>query len=285
MREGRTTINGWVIVPVVCIVSGLIPASAGAVPIVDGLFDPAEGYVGGSWVNLYVEAGKDAVIPADDGMLWTYRDSVSSDLYVNFTQPVTLVDNTYGDNNVGWGKNVAPSGKNHNFGDLLESDKVQFTIADSGGNVLLDFVFDYISKDNGSTSGYGSLGAIGGDGEIIQGDASYLLSWATSLDYNFNTLGYTLTDDSPATDGDYTENPDYPGWVFEVTYEFQVSGEFLGNQGFHLVGIPVVHDSPNKIAKNKVYTSIDGQIPEPATIVLFGIGSLAAIRRGLRGRS
>lgn len=282
MISSSGSMKRWVIVPVACIVIGLMPALAGAVPIVDGRFDPAEGYAAGSWVNLYVEAGKGTTVAADDGMLWMYCDGESGDLYVNFVQPVTLVDNSYGDNSVGWGKGVAPSGKNHSFGDLVGSDKAQFTVADSSGTVLLDFVLDYISPDSSSPSGYGSLGAIGGDGEILQGDASNILNWATSLDYNFNSLGYILTDDSPATDGDYTDNPQYPGWEFEVTYEFQISGELLDGRGFCMIGIPVIHDSPNKIAKNKVYTVIDGQIPEPATIALFGIGSLAAIRRRRR---
>lgn len=266
----------WAIVPVVYIVSCLMPGWAGAVPIVDGRFDPAEGYTSGSWVKLSLWDGKGTVVSADDGMLWTYRDSDNGDLYVNFVQPVTLIDNTYGDNSVGWVKNVAPSGKHHNFDDLLESDQAQFTILDGDDNVLLDFVFDYISRDKDRPSGYGSLGAAGRDGEIIVGDESYLLAWGTSLDYNFNDLGYVLTHDSPATDSDYTENPEYPGWLFEVSYEFKIGGGLFSQADFGEVEIPIVHHSPNKIANGKINTSIDGEVPEPATIVLLGLASLVA---------
>ena len=109
--------------------------------------------------------------------------------------------------------------------------------------------------------------------------AVYLLAWGTSLDYNFNTLGHVLTQDSPATDQHYTENPDFPGWVFDVVYEFKVDGALFAANGFGGLAVPVIHDSPNKIGKNKVYTQIDGVIPEPATIALLGFGSLACLRR------
>ena len=103
--------------------------------------------------------------------------------------------------------------------------------------------------------------------------ADGLLAWSTSLDYNFNTLGYVLTKDSPATDEDYTENPNFPGWVFEVTYEFQVDGSLFAENGFGGLTIPILHDSPNKIGKNKVYPQVDGVIPEPTTIALLSIGT------------
>jgi len=103
----------------VAIVLGGLPTIVNAGPTIDGRFDPTEGYSKGYWVKLEVEGGN---IPADDGTLWLYHDPHTLDLFANFTQPLTLVDNTYGANSIGWGKNVAPSGKNHNFKDLKGSD-------------------------------------------------------------------------------------------------------------------------------------------------------------------
>lgn len=264
------------------ILSGL-PNLANATPVVDGWFDTSEGYTDGFFVNLEVE-GKGGNIPADDGTLWLYQDTVSGDIFVNFTQPLTLVDNTYGDNAIGWGKGVAPSGKNHNFNDLVGSDKAQFSITDDIGNTVLDFTLDYISESGSAPSGYASLGATGSDGDVDIGSAANILAWSTSLDYNFNTLGFVLTEDSPAADDNYNvADPAYGDWVFEVTYEFQIDGRLFEENGFGGLTIPVLHDSPNKIGKNKVYTQIDGAVPEPTpeptTVCLLGLGGLLFLRK------
>jgi hypothetical protein len=260
----------------VAVILGGLPTLTTATPVVDGHFDPGEGYTDGFFVNLEVE-GKNGNIPADDGALWLYQDPISSNLFVSLIQPLTLVDNTYGDNTIGWGKGMAPSGKNHNFKDLKGSDKARFAITDGLGDVVLDFTLDYISESSSAPSGFASLGPTGGDGEMHSGSVDNLLAWGTSLDYNFNALGHVLTKDSPATDENYTENPDYPGWVFEVTYEFLVDGSVFADNDFGSLTIPIIHDSPNKIGKNKVYTEIDGVIPEPATIAVLGLGGLVCL--------
>lgn len=249
-----------------------------ATPIVDGRFDPGEGYTLGRYVNIEVEGEKKSGnIPADDGVLWTYRDLSTGDLFASLTQPLTLVDNSYGDNSIGWGSS-APSGKNHNFKDLTGSDKAQFAITDADGNILLDFTMDYISESSSAPSGYASLGVSGKDGKVNTGSASSILAWGTSLDYNLNTLGHVLTEDSPVADGDYvTADAAYFGWVFEVTYEFMVDGAIFQDNGFGELTIPVVHDSPNKIGKNRVYMEINGTVPEPTTIALLGFGSLTLV--------
>ena len=265
------------------VVLGGLTGLANATIIIDGRFDPAEGYSEGYWVKLEVEGGKKTGnILTDGGELWLYQDATSSDLLVNFTQPLTLVDNTYGANAIGWGKGVAPSGKNHKFKDLKGSDKAQFTITDGAENIVFDFTLDYISGSHHAPSGYASLGATDGDGKVHMGSADSLLAWSTSLDYNFNALGHVLTKDSPATDGDYTENPNFPDWVFEVTYEFQLDGRVFADNGFGGLTIPVVHDSPNKIGTNKVYPEIGGSVPEPATIGLLGLGCLTLLPRRRR---
>jgi len=252
-----------------------VASVATAAPIVDGLFDPAEGYSQGWYVDFAVERS-DTIVTG--GQLWVHEDTGTGDVTVLFTQPLTLVDNTYGDNAVGWGKSVAPSGKNHNFKDLIGSDKARFVFTDGAGRTVLDVTADYMSASS-DPSGYGSLGVTGRDGAVDFGDASDVLAVATSLDYNFNSLGHVLTADSPATDADYTPNPTYAGWVFEVTYEMRVAGAPFGEAGFGGVDIPIVHDSPNKIGRNKVYPEPGPPVPEPATLGLLAIGGLAVLRR------
>ncbi len=264
------------ITTILAILVATIGPAALAVPVVDGRLDPSEGYTTGYYLDLNVQ---DAGVISDQGQLWYYQDQTSNDLYVAMLQPLTLIDNTYGTNTVGWGTNVAPSGKNHKFGDLKGSDKARFTISDGAQNVVFDFTLDYISESGSAASGYASLGADSGDGKVHAGSATNLLAWGTSLDYNFNTLGHVLTEDSPATDEDYTENPGYAGWLFEVAYEFQIDGSLFANNGFGGVTIPIIHDSPNKIGRNKVYPHVDGVIPEPATIALLGLSSLVFLLR------
>jgi len=145
--------------------------------------------------------------------------------------------------------------------------------------VVLDVTVDYISETSKGSGVYASLGVSGGDGEVNAGSASDVLEWGSSLDYNFNTLGHVLTDDSPATDEDYAGNPLFPGWVFEVAYELRIAGSAFGGDGFGGVEIPIVHDSPNKIGKNKVYPDIDGAIPEPAALGVLVLGGVGMLRR------
>ena len=251
-------------------------SAAPAAPIVDGRHDPGEGYTDGRYVSFSVE-GVDTIV--EGGELWLHEDHATGDVTVFFSQPLTLVDNTYGKNAIGWGKDVAPSGKNHNFEDLLGSDKAEFVFTDGLGQVVLDLTMDYISEASG---GYACLGVTGGDGEVTIGSEGLVLEWGTSLDYNFNTLGHVLTEDSPATDENYTENPQYAGWIYDVTYELRISGTAFGDAGFGGVTIPIVHDSPNKIGKNKVYPEWDEPIPEPATLSLLAMGGLAMVLRRRR---
>lgn len=260
------------------VVLGSSSALASITPVVDGRFETSDGYSLGLLVTLEVEGGKKSGnVSADNGVLWLYQDPATSDLFVNFTLPLTLVDNSYGDNAIGWG-DAAPSGKNHNFKDFKGSDGARFTITDGAGNVVFDFTLDYISASGDVPSGFSSLG-IGGNGDVYAGSAASLLAWGTSLDYNFNALGHVLTEDSPATDENYTENPNLPGWVFEVTYEFQIDGSLFADNGFGGLTIPIVHSSPNKIAKNKVFGTVatTTTVPEPAAVALLGLGSLVLL--------
>ncbi|NQT36605.1 MAG: hypothetical protein HQ581_03900, partial [Planctomycetes bacterium] len=102
------------------IVLGLLaaaPAGADTTPIVDGRFDLGEGYTMGAAVRFEVEAGKKSPAGSNEvggGLLAWYQDSATGALSVAFVLPRALVDNSYGVNAIGWGKDVAPSGKNHN---------------------------------------------------------------------------------------------------------------------------------------------------------------------------
>ncbi len=245
----------------------VLGTDAEATVVVDGRFDPTEGYDTLIPLSFTVE-GVSTVVTG--GELRLHQDLGSGDLYLLFTQPLTLVDNTYGANSIGWGLD-APSGKNHSFKDLKGSDKAQFQFTDGLGNLLLDVTMDYISETSRGSGVYDCLGVTGGDGKVTFGPGSAVTQWASSLDYNFNVLGFVLTGDSPATDNAYTENPSYPGWLFDVTYEMCVSGSLFEATGFGDVRNTVVHDSPNKIGKNRVWSKIPTTppIPEPISSVLF----------------
>ncbi len=262
----------------VAVLVGTITTTVHAGLTVDGRYDPGEGYSQLYTVNLEVEGPKKTPnIAADDGILRLHQDAITGDLFANFTVPLTLVDNTYGVNSIGYPKH-------HNFSDLLGSDKARFAITDGSGEVVFDFTMDYISeygtsgtkghkgkKGSGGGDSFASLGVTGSDGEVHLGSADSLLAWGTSLDYNINTLGYALTQDSPATDVGYTENPNFAGWLYEVTYEFQIDGSLFAANGFGALTIPIVHVSPNKVGKNKVYTDVN-VVPAPGALLLGSIG-------------
>ncbi|MFW6164253.1 MAG: hypothetical protein ACODAJ_15905, partial [Planctomycetota bacterium] len=175
--------------------------------VIDGRLDPDEGYSSKHTLDMTVE---NYGTLTDGAELWVHQDPTSLDVCFGLTFPTSFVDNTYGENKIGW-VHDAPSGKGHEFTDLTESDKTQFEFRDGTGRVVLDLDFDYMSRLRGRD--YGSTGAenVDGDGAVRVGDATDLLEFGTSLDYNFNVLGYELTEDSPATNTEYAENPSYPG--------------------------------------------------------------------------
>lgn len=271
------------------VVLGALPASANAVPTIDGRFEPGEGYTTGYYVNFEVEGGKNQpLIPvSDQGQLWKHQDA-SGNLYVAFIQPVTLVDNSYGANAVGWGS-YAPSGKNHKFQELIGSDKAQFVFTDGLGTTVLDITMDYIHGYGNKKEDppYASGGVVDGEGKVTVGSVGDVIEWATSLQYNWDTFGssypgyFGKDSDSPATGSQDPAaancydvmDPSLSDWVFEVTYEFRVDGSLFAENGFGGLTIPILHDSPNKIGKNKVYPQVDGVIPEPTTIALLSIGT------------
>ncbi|GAF94933.1 unnamed protein product, partial [marine sediment metagenome] len=180
---------------------GARPASAE--PVINGLFDQNEGYTTGWFVDLNVEGkgkhGSATLVPG--GELWIHEDSSTGNVSVLLSQPVTLIDNSYGANSIGWGKGIAPSGKNHKFKDLKGSDKAQFRFTDGLGNVALEVVLDYITETSKNSGVYASLGVTGGDGKVLTGLGANVLEWGTSMAHNMGTFSSTpsldLTVDSP----------------------------------------------------------------------------------------
>ena len=67
--------------------------------------------------------------------------ALRGDVQVVFNQSLGIVDNTYGTNaSSGWGT------QGHSFNDLLGSDQADFQFIDGKGNVVLDFLADYVSS-------------------------------------------------------------------------------------------------------------------------------------------
>jgi hypothetical protein len=187
----------------------------------------------------------------------TWVDNGNGTITIRATFAKTFVDNTYGTNAIGW-----PNG--HKFNDLVGSDHVELSLLDKSGTKRMDFKVDYISQTNTAPSGYASLGVNGGDGKMILGNASDVVSATTSLDQNFNNFGYVLTTNSPATDANYTPNPQYPKWIYDVWYEVTVkSSAFPG--GFGQPMIASVHASPSKTGNNS-----EDVIPVPCVCDITG---------------
>lgn len=166
-----------------------------------------------------------------------------SKVNIRVTYSKNFVDNTYGTNAVGW-----PNG--HTFNNLVGSDQLRLALYDRTNTKQLEFEVDYITASTGAPSGYDCLGVTGGEGGMIQGNVSDVLSATTSLDVNLNDLGYVLTVNSPATDASYTPNPQYPGWIYDVWYEVEVKLSAFGPSGYGKVSFLSLHASPSKTGNN-----------------------------------
>jgi hypothetical protein len=180
-------------------------------------------------------------------------------VHLRITFDPSFVDNTYGVNAIGWGSDAAPTDDmmkkkkgGHTFGDLVGSDHLELLLTDGSGATVMDFKIDYVSVDASSACGYGSLGVTGGEGKVIQGDASAVIAVATSIDRNLDGCGYCFTEDSPATDSAYTPNADAPNWDYRVVYEVWLALDAFGSAGFGQAYIQNVHASPSKLATNTV---------------------------------
>lgn len=198
-------------------------------------------------------------------------------LHLRVTFDPRFVDNTYGVNaSSGWvnkmkagatmptdpmGGKAGPKGGKaggmaakaaHTFDDLVGSDHVELVLVDGMGNTVLDFNVDYVSEKPDAPCGYGTLGVSGGEGKMIQGDASAIVSVATSIDRNLNGCGYCQITDSPATDDNLSPNADAPNWDYRVVYEVWIDFSVFKGHGFGGAYIPQVHASPSMASTNTI---------------------------------
>jgi hypothetical protein len=207
-------------------------------PVIDGKLDNI--YLSGQ-----IQEMCDLSLSAHVGTLYILQND--SNLFVAYVQNKSLIDNTYGNNSIGW---TPP----HKFKHLKSSDKARFRFTDGSNTTVLDFDLDYLSEDPSFPSGYGSLGATGGDGKMHTGDSAWILA-DTSQDWNMNNASPSYPDKvikSPPTDSNYTQNPNYP-WIFENLYEMRIDKTAFGVAGFGNVTIPKVHDSPNKLGDSSIF--------------------------------
>jgi hypothetical protein len=169
-------------------------------------------------------------------------------LYLRLTLAPWFADNTYGMNAIGWDTHA------HKFGDLVGSDHAEIHLKDPSGATVFHFSTDYITADDTAASGYLDLGIWGGEGMMIEGDETQVLAATSSISRNLNDRGYTdYLVDSPATDENYTPNPDAPEWDYRVVYEV-----WIALSGFAMEQLPVqacienIHASPSKLSSNTV---------------------------------
>ena len=178
----------------------------------------------------------------------TGNDDVSAQMSISYNETgdqITIrtvyaksyCDNTYGQNVIGW------PGNNHKFDHLRGSDNLELVLFNGAGDESLGFAMDYLHNFDGV---YRTGGISAGDGSMINGDPAYILDVKTSISENFNTYGYVLTTDSPATDENYTPNPNYPNWIYEMWYEVTIDADAFGSSGFGYPEITNFHCSPSK---------------------------------------
>jgi hypothetical protein len=180
-------------------------------------------------------------------------------IHLRLTFDPGFVDNTFGAGSIGW-----PRKRGHTFvKDLTKSDHAEITVRSSSGAPALQFKLDYVSELASAPSGFGSLGVKGGDGAMLVGNADWIVQWNTSISRNLNERGYgKYTVDSPATDSDYTPNPQTPDWDYRVVYEAWIDVAAFGGAAFGGADISFVHASPAK-AENDTLEVEPGDCPPP----------------------
>jgi hypothetical protein len=168
-----------------------------------------------------------------------------------------FVDLTYGQNIEGW--------KHHSFMDLVKSDHIEVILVGIDSNAVKDTVLhiklDLISPCPDAPSGYCALG-VGGDGQVISGDASKIISWGTSMDDNLNYYACADTANSPATDSNYTPNASCPEYQYFASYRLTVDPSLFGSSEFYRVNMTYVHASPAK-TPTETYDVFEGGTPPP----------------------
>jgi hypothetical protein len=165
--------------------------------------------------------------------------------HVRLTFDPNFVDNSYGENSIGWKK------RGHTMKDLDKSDHAEMLFVDGAGNVALQLKTDYItSAAAGEASGFDSLGVWGGDGRMVDGPEQVVLAATSSLDRNLNERGYgDYVVDSPATNDRYEPSAEAPNWDYRVVYEVYLADAAFKN-GWGGVTLEYVHASPSKMGED-----------------------------------
>lgn len=204
---------------------------------------------------------------------WIVETAQNDELvHVRLTLNPRFVDNTYGENAIGWDKEEddmpampnmpkmpdmpkmpKPGKGGHTFKDLVGSDHAEFKLSDGAGKLALHFKLDYISESSGAPSGYATLGVVGGEGKMLVGNATDVVAATSSIDRDLNACGYTgFLEDSPATDENYTPNTEAPAWDFRVVYDVWVRRAAFGAADFGSALVDFVHASPSKEDSNTI---------------------------------
>jgi hypothetical protein len=173
----------------------------------------------------------------------------TDNILVTFLQSLTVSDNTYGANAIGWG---AAGGRS--FQDLWHSDYAEFQFRNGGGDVVLQFRYDYLSPTAKEPSGYGTLGVSGGDGGIVVGNANRVIFVATSLSHQLNTVPFInqlpiYTVNSPALN-----DPLSRSWEYRTIYTAVIDRRAFGPSEFGSVSLIEAHNSPAKIPAFSITT-------------------------------
>jgi protocatechuate 3,4-dioxygenase beta subunit len=166
-----------------------------------------------------------------------------------FIQSMNRNDNSYGTNSIGWKPN-----RPHRFKDLVNSDHAEFTIKNAAGQTVLKVDLDYLSATSDSPSGYACLGVSGGDGGMLAGPESAILSWNSSLAQNL--LKPEFTDPEFKINSPALSHPKAGLWEYRMIYEVTVDASVFGSAGFGSVQITDQHNSPPKTGLES-FTPID----------------------------
>jgi len=202
----------------------------------------------------------------------------NGDIRVTYIQDFGINDNTYGTGAIGWSSG-------HTFSNLTGSDKLEFRFLDKNGVVVLDFYIDYISASTQFPSGYGSLCTSGGDGFMVAGNVTNIVSCTTSLTDNLNRPANlpnkaALIVNSPTSlvGGNVVVDPVKApgGWDYINRYSAVIKASTFGTAGFGSVMVPDQHNSPSKLGVNQISTTPrDSFVTNTASAVTASAGGLS----------